>query len=40
MLLLQLLDDKILDKDEFVNEKYKIPIFIGMKGRMENCSSV
>jgi len=28
-----------INKDEFVNEKYKFPIFIGINGRMENCSS-
>ncbi|KAL5808043.1 hypothetical protein ACOSQ3_028734 [Xanthoceras sorbifolium] len=28
-----------INKDEFVNEKYKVPIFIGINGRMANCSS-
>ncbi|KAH7554431.1 hypothetical protein JRO89_XS12G0206900 [Xanthoceras sorbifolium] len=30
---------KRINKDEFVNEKYKVPIFIGINGRMANCSS-
>ena len=28
-----------INKDGFVNEKYKFPIFIGINGRMANCSS-
>jgi hypothetical protein len=28
-----------INKDGFVNEKYKFPIFIGINGRMVNCSS-
>ena len=28
-----------INKEGFVNEKYKCPIFIGTNGRMANCSS-
>jgi len=28
-----------INKEGFVNEKYKFPILIGINGRMANCSS-